>query len=322
MESTEQYTADAGTVTPETQPAAVENVTTTDTETVTPEVQPAAAEVVSAEVEGEVAAEPKKDRHKTLEERAEEIADRKIQQRIAEMEQRKQQEAPAKPDFVPLDDAGKARLNQYVARLYVKERQLQDELAYEPENTVEIVQQIRAIQQQRSNLESEFQTNEAKQAAWQQQQQVLQQQQETNQRIQYDIDIEFDNEMKARGIDAESAAKGRDYLSGLFKTDPALHKKFNDIVTHKTMYQGFSGVSAAVAWGTQHVIDNVGKAAAAERLKREAGKEKTLGGGAGGGGDVNISSFSELLKLPSAEINRFAKEHPQKFQNLKEKHFK
>ena len=60
-----------------------------------------------------------------------------------------------------------------------------------------------------------------------------------------------------------------------------------------------------------------------ENAEYEAAKEKQVGGSA----DTKASSFdsvkswNDLMKLHSKDINRYAKENPKKFTELKKRHF-
>lgn len=327
METAAEYTS-GGADSSQSAPAAEQTTTTTDAGAVTPESQPAAdesgatVETETTEQESaESATEEKKGHNKTLEERAEEIADRKIQQRLAEAEQRRQAENTAQPDFVPIDYNA---YDNYIAKLITAERQIQEELALDPEDPVILVRQLRRVQQERAKLENSFQQNEQKRQAWEQRNQLSVQQQVIFQQTQAEIDRTVAQIPATRGIDPEALEAGRKYISDAFQKDPTLQRRFDEIITHKTMYQGFSGVQAAVDWAIGYAQENMGKAADAARQKRESGKELNPGaaGSTGGGVFSNIQTFNDLMKLPSAQINQFAKQHPQRFENLKTKHFK
>ena len=332
MEPVGEYTG-GGAVSPESTPAAEPTTTTTDTGADSPGTQPAAveggAEVPAADEgettsqEGTEEAQPegeKKSHQKTLEERAEEIADRKIQQRLAEAEQRRREESVSQPDYIPVDQTA---YDNHIAKLIISERNLQDELALEPENPLELVRQIRAIQQERQTLEAQFDANEKKRAAWEARNQQTKEEQARQQRIQTEIDSAIANIPQTHGLTPDVVEAGMRFITDAFAKDVKLEQRFNNIVYHKSMYQGFSGVDAAIEWAVSYAQENMSKAAEAATAKRESGKLLNPAASGGEGGSfANINSFADLMKLPSNKINQFAKEHPQKFSNLKEKHFK
>ena len=329
MESTGEYTG-GGADSPESTPAAETTTIATGTGADSPESQPAAvegdAEVTAAETtsqEGTDEARPegeKKSHQKTLEERAEEIADRKIQQRLAEAEQRRREESASQPDYIPVDQAA---YDNHIAHLIISERNLHDELAMEPDNPTELVRQIRAIQQERQALESQFDANEKRRAAWEARNQQTREEQARQQQIQAEIDSAIKNIPQTHGLTPDVVDAGMRFITDAFAKDAKLEQRFNNIVSHKSMYQGFSGVDAAIEWAVSYAQDNMGKAAEAEKAKRESGKLMNPAAAGGEGGSFSsINSFADLMKLPSSQINQFAKEHPQKFSNLKAKHFK
>lgn len=330
MKSAAEYTSGSA-VNSESTPAAESTTQTTDTSAVSSESQSSAVES-GAEVEAneeettsqegteEAGTEGKKSHQKTLEERAEEIADRKIQQRLAEQEAKRKAEITDRPDFIEINTTA---YDTHIARLIAAERGLQDELALDPDNPVELVRKIRAIQYERQSLETEFQENEKKREAWEARNQQTQKERESQQLIQQDIQKAVVDIPKARGIAPEVVEAGMKFVFESFQKDPLLEKRFDDIVMHKAMYQGFSGPTAAVDWIVTYAQENMGKATQAERYKRENGKLLNPGGAGNSGGSFDgVNSFDDLLKLPSSQVNQFAKEHPQKFQNLKDKHFK
>jgi hypothetical protein len=322
METAETLTG-TGADSPSPLPAAAEGTPLTSEgadSPITPEAAPAITETpAEGEItEGAEIPEEKKGHQKTLEERAEEIADKKIQQRIAEAENRSKVETAAQPDFVPVDYNA---YDNHIAKLIVSERQIQDDLSLDSENPAELVRALRKVQQERNSLETAFTANEQKRQSWEDRNKLSQQEEAYRQQTQADIDRSVAAIPQARGITPEALQAGQKYIAESFQKDPALQKRFNDIISHKTMYQGFSGVDAAVEWAVTYAQENMGKAATASLKAREEGKEKTLGGGEGGD-TGNISTFSDLLKLPSVQVNQFAKEHPQKFEDLKKAHFK
>lgn len=327
METAETYTSGTNADSSQSPAAAPVSAPTTTVEAVTPETTPAAAVDGATETQtntpegAEGATEEKKTHQKTLEERAEEIADRKIQQRIQEAEERRKSEVAATPDYVPVDyDA----YDNHIARLIATERQIQDELTVDPENPAELVRALRKIQQQRQSLEASFAENEKKRQAFEEKNKLTQQEQAAFQQKQMEIGKAVSMMSQSLGLASEVVDAGIKYIDATFATNPSLQQKFNSIVDHKTMYQGFSGPDAAVEWAFNYAKENMGKDAQADRERRETGKE-TNPGAAGQGGSsqfANISTYSDLMKLPSAQINQFAKEHSQKFKNLKDKHFK
>lgn len=310
--SEEITTTGAGTDTPETQPAAVGNVTATDTETVTPEVQPAAAEDVSAEaVEVPVA---EKDHHKTLEERAEEIADRKIQQRIAEM-----QAAQAAPEFGSADQEQQVINN--ILNHRIKMTEIVEEIrlyGVDAPESAELKRQYHAINDWISQAEAVVQTNRQKRTACE----VTAKEQAELKRVQDEIASYANGAFRLRGISKEAQDAGNRILTEEFTKDPTLPAKFEDILKGRRMYQGFSGAGAAVDWAISLAEDIRNKRAEAARNHREEGKEKTIGTTVGGLGVSDVKSYDDLMKMPSKEINAFAKAHPQRFETLKKQKFK
>lgn len=311
---TQTQTAEAG---------ATQEVTTTgaDTqETATAEGQGEGADTTSQEG-AQGATEDRGSHQLTLEERAAQIADRIVQERLAEAEERRRAEAGEKPDFVPIDYAA---YDDHIARLVIRERQLMDDLALDPDDPRAVMQQLRAVQSERMNLEAAFGENEKKREAWQKRQQEANRQTEFNRFVQEDINRTVSNLAKARNVSADMLESGRKHANESLKADPQLQKRFDDIILHRATYHGFSGVDAAVEMLWDRTTETMSKQAEAARAKKEEGKGQVVAGGEGAvsADFANINSFSDLLKLPSPKINEFHRQHPKKYEELKKRHFK
>ena len=83
------------------------------------------------------------------------------------------------------------------------------------------------------------------------------------------------------------------------------------------------GPIRALKWAATYVKENMGKAAEQSKQKREEGKEKTLSGGGDGSTPsfANVTSWGDLMKMHSKQINQFAREHPKKYETLKKQRF-
>lgn len=257
----------------------------------------------------------------TLEERAAQIADKIVQERLAEAEARRRAEAGERPDFVPIDYTA---YDDHVARLVVRERQLMDDLALDPEDPREVMRQLRAVQSERATLESAFAENERKREAWLHRQQEVHRQTEFSRVVQEDINRTVAAMAKSRNISAEMIDAGRRHANEALKADPQLQKRFDDIITHRASYHGFSGVDAAVEMLWDRTTEAMSKQAEAARQKKEHGKGQVVAGGEGAVSAEfsNVHTFSDLLKLPSPKINEFHRLHPKKYEEMKKRHFK
>lgn len=334
METAASYTNGASADNSQSLPAAAESAATQDASAVNSESTQAAESGVTETTEGEStttesaeATEEKKKHNKTLEERLKEVEeksqniDKTVQARLAEAKRLEEQQKAAQPDYVPVDyDA----YDLHIAKLIKAENQIQADLTLDPENPAELVRMLRKVQAERQKLEKSFEANEAKRTEFEAKQQLTQKEQQVFQQKQSDIGAAVAGIAETYGLAPEVVDAGVKYIDATFKGNPALQQKFNAIVDHKSMYQGFSGPQAAVDWAFSYAQENMGKAATANRDKREAGKELNP---AASGSDTTgvfgkVDSFDDLMKLPSAQINQFAKEHPQKFENLKQKRFK
>lgn len=287
-----------------------------DTHTRTAEGEGSESAETTSQEGAEGATEGSKDRgahQKTLEERAAEIADRKIQERIAQFEQERQ---AAQPDYIPLDyDVYDA----HIANLVAQERQFADEitlLEHNDPSRVQMVRELRKIQATRQAMENEFVENEKKRALWEVKQGERARYEATVVQINAGLAQASPVVRDALSISPEAWEAGEKWFVTQRQSNPLLDAEYRERCFTE-------GPIRALKWAATYVKENMGKAAEQSKQKREEGKDKTLSGGGDGAtlSFANVNSWGDLMKMHSKQINQFAKEHPKKYETLKKQRF-
>lgn len=262
----------------------------------------------------ESGAEENKDRgshQKTLEERVRELSEKRVAEaeaRLAKMEAQLKERFEEPPDFVDVDpNAYKNYVNELLERA--------EDLRLEG-NRMEAFE----IEEQVRKIKAAYATNEEKRKAWLERKERAQQQQqqseESNRQMNAAIAEASKLIQKDMKINDEAWASGEKWFMEQRKADPVLDAEYRERCWHE-------GPVRALKWAAGYVQAEMGKAAETAKAKKEAAKEKQVGGSA----DTKASSFdsvkswNDLMKLHSKDINRYAKENPKKFTELKKRHF-
>lgn len=263
--------------------------------------------------------EENKDRgshQKTLEERAAEIAEKKAQEYIERVEkERQEKEAVVKPSFIELDHAA---INRDLNKSYAREQEILNEIALDPDEADQsLTNELRAIRIWRQQVESAISENERKKSEFLQKQQERQQAdafwQARNDEIQETIKIMKETEKVSDEV--EQAIKGK--WSEMVKADPLLQREFDDGIRA-------GNITKTVKWASDMARKALKESAQKTIEQKETGKAKQVGGGSEpeSVNFENVKSWGDLEKLHSRDINRFVREHPKKFAEIKRKRFK
>jgi len=230
---------DAGADSPESQPAVVEGATTTpepeqSADAVSPESQPA---VVEGE-EATVTDEPVK---KTLEERVEELASKKIAEAEARINARLQTETKAPLDFIPDLDFGK--VNEYIRATLdsIEQAQLDGDFV----KALDLQEELR---QTRETIKA----NESRKASHMEREGQRQQSQQQIAAINEQISSASSLVAKEYNIPAEVWKKGEDFFLAERQSKPLIDAQYRE----KVMLQG---PVAAMLWAKDYVDQNMGK---------------------------------------------------------------
>jgi hypothetical protein len=201
--------------------------------------------------------------------------------------------------------------------MIAREEQIRSELAFEPDNAIQLVKEFRSLQGARDTLERQFSDNEQKKKEWEGHQAKQQESDAYIGVINNEINRNAPLVAEELGIAPEAWAVGEKWFMEQRKTNKGLQAEYLERCLRDGPYR-------ALKWAAGVTREGLGKANEAARNKREAGKEATIGAGVGSGGDsfANVHSYGDLMKLPGKEINLFYKNHPKRFTELKAKHFK
>lgn len=259
----------------------------------------------------------KKPHNKTLEERAAEIAERKVQERFTELERQLQEQRRAQtPDYSPPEVEAQVERNIFAHETRL--RDIEEQFRLDPQNLdPSLVQEHRQIKRWVAEAEQALAENQRKRQAAEAEAQHRARNDQIIASINSDIANASPLVREGLGITPEQWQAGEQWFMAQRKASPVLDAEYRERCLR-------DGAVRALNWAAKHVRENMGKAATTAKATREAGKEATFSGGDAGtvAGFENVRSFGDLMKLPSARINEFASKHPQRFQNLKQKHFK
>ncbi len=250
--SDEIVAADAGAVSPESQPAAAESVTATpeptqDAGAVSPESQPAAAE--SGDVKGEDQTTGQEDGapasggqvKKTLEERVQELTSQRIAEVEARLAAKLQPETKTQLDFIPDLDFGK--VNDYIRDVLenIEQAQLDGDFVKALDLQEELRQTRSAIKQ-----------NEERKAAHIEQQGLRQQSEQQIKALNEQIASASMLVAKEHNIPPEVWKKGEEFFLAERNSKPLIDAQYRE----KVMLQG---PVAALLWAKDYVEQNMGK---------------------------------------------------------------
>ena len=117
-------------------------------------------------------------------------------------------------------------------------------------------------------------------------------------------------------IPVESWNAGVNFLKAELSVKPFLQQRFNELVD-----SGRVGEEVKMLY--DYAEANIGKQAQADQQAKIEGKQKMVNqSGTLTVGGQDVKSWNDLMKLPSTEINKFARENPKQFQRIKDTHFK
>lgn len=298
----------------------------TSAEAVTPESQSTEVEGAKEGTETEkeetteeaAAADTEENKHKkTLEERAAEIAERKVKEALERIE--REREEKAKQDVPVPSELDYGKLRRDIAKSHAREKELQEEIAVDPDNVSdEVINELLQIQRWRNAVLKEAEEYEASR------QEALKKKEAEQQYTQYwkvqneRIDETLKVMQQTSNTPDEVIVKGREVWRQMVTADPLLQRQFDEGI--------MSGrLTETVQWAWKLAKERLEKDSAAALQKRNEGKEKQVAGDSGGETanlPANIKTFDQLMKLPSAQINKFAREHPKAFEALKQKQFR
>lgn len=281
----------AGAVTPESQPSAVVSETPSVEAPVTPVETPSSEGTVTPEtpvadqetVEGEEEAAPTGQIKRTLEERVQEMTDK----RVAEVEARltaklsEATQAPAKLDFIP--DLDMSKVNDYIrdTRDQIEQLQLDGEYNKAEELLDELTSTRQAIK-----------ANEQRKAAHMEREGLQHQSQQQVQAINEQIVNASALVAKEHNIPPEVWKAGEDFFLKERQSKPLIDAQYRE----KVMLQG---PVQAMLWAKDYVEKNMGKKESDLIASKEAAKA-TLPQGKTAAGVVNDAGAAQLAALKTA----------------------
>lgn len=294
-------TQDAGAVIPEQSPTAAAGAEeTTSAGTVSPESQPAAVEGVKADAaettikeEGgettteETATSGTEGYKLTLEERVAQLAERKAEEKIAELDRKRQElEAASKPQFAEIDYNA---VNRDMNKSYAREQEILNEISLDPEQVdPALTQELRRIRIWRQQVENAIERNEKAKADFLAKQQEQQRYDAfwkvQNSKIQDTMKVLQDQEK----VPDDVVAAGRSKWQQMCKDNPMLDRRFNEGI-HANR------VTEMVQWAWELVKQEMGKKEQELINQKEAAKE-SLPPGKTATGDMPVNLELQRLK--------------------------
>lgn len=166
-------------------------------------------------------------------------------------------------------------------------------------------------QRQLQKLYDQIEENEKAKNTWKQQQAEKQAQQETTKQINSAIAQAADLVRSAMSVSEDDWKLGEQWFLEQRKVDALLDTQYREMVYNQ-------GPTHALKWAYDYVTKNMGQQAKQEKVKREEGKKKVVGGNTTGvaTNEKLPKTFDEMMKLPSAEIERLEKKNPKLFNKL------
>lgn len=273
-----EETTSAGTVSSESQPAAVEGATE-DTGKATEEGgETTTQETATGGTEGYKL---------TLEERVAQLAERKAEEKIAELERKRQElEAAAKPPYAELDYAA---INRDFNKSYAREQEILNEISLDPEQVdPALTQELRQIRIWRQQVENEIASNEKAKADFIAKQQEKQRH-DTFWKAQ---DVKIQDTMKVlqgqEKVPDDVVSAGRSKWQQMCKDDPLLQRRFDEGIYANR-------VTETVQWAWELVKAEMGKKEQELIKQKEAAKEN-LPPGKTATGDMPVNLELQKLK--------------------------
>lgn len=318
--SEESISTGAEAVTPAAESGSAEVTTETgaDTQTVTAEGQGEVEtengqESTDGATEGETQADKDRGAHqKTLEERAAEIAEKKFQELEARLQERMKAQTP---DFDPPEVEAMVQSNIVAATVRMRAIESEMEISsgdIDPALTQEYWQIKRWI----AAAENALNENQKKRGEWEKKQKESSQQSAIIARVNAEIVEASPLVAQGLNISPEAWATGEKWFIEQRRANPLLDAEYRERCIRDGAFRGLK-------WAAEYVQREMGKKAEAAKQQKESGKDKAIGGDAETAQSfASVKNWADLMKLPSKDINRFAKEHPKRFADMKAKHFK
>lgn len=307
--------ADAVTPAAELGSAEVTTDTGAETQTVTAEGQGEVEETTSQE--GDIATggeeNPDKGAHqKTLEQRAEEIAERKIR----EFEQKLQAQMERKaPDFDPPE--AEAMVQKNIVAATVRMRSIESELELSGDDAdPALIQEHWRLKRWIAQAETALDENQRRRMAWEEREAGTAKMQAQIAAVNAQIVEASPIVAQGLGISKESWDAGEKWFIEQRKANPMLDAEYRERCLREGAVRG-------LRWAAEYVQKEMGKKSEAARQQKEEGKDKSIGGSSDTVQDfANVKNWTDLMKLPSKDINRFSKDHPKRFAEIKRRHFR
>lgn len=217
------------------------------------------------------------------------------EQKIRQLEQNFQQQKA--PDFIEITPQVRAQLNQTMAIL--DQARVEAELDGDYLRAVQIREKVEEI------VRSFKENDRLKQIAIQKQQQQTQ-----SSRMVSAVNERAEFFRASNNIPADQWQAVSSWFTSQCQSDPVLGTAFREAAE-------FQGPMAAVQFAARYVNENYTKQAEAAKIQKEQAKATTPGGASSGGVDSTISTWDQLMKLPSAKINEFQRNNPKAFTELR-----
>lgn len=222
-----------------------------------------------------------------------------FEQRTAQLEQ--QFQAVQTPDYVEITPQVRQQINATLAQL--EQSRVEAELDGDYLKATDFFNQ-------RDEIIRGLRVNEQRREAALQKQQLGAKEQQ----IQQAINERAEFFRQVNNIPPEQWQAANSYFLNLCNENPVVLRQFKEIAE-------YNGPMAAVDFAVRCVQEGMQETGASTQAKVEA-KQNLVGGTSANSSDVVISTWDDLMKLPSAQINKFAASNPKGFEKLKNQRFK
>ena len=286
------------------------------TEPVVTTSEPALEEVpVSETAEGEVTAEgeevedsepqvPKGPQKLTAQERIQQEIERRkelenkftaTEQRLKQLESQFQQQKA--PDYVEITPQVQQQINNAIMDL--EQQRAEAELDGDYLRAMSFRKQVDEI------IQGIEENNKRKQIA-----DTQRQQQQLSQKMVDSINERAEFYRHVNNIPTDQWSQASNWFTAHCETNPIIGTQFREIAERQ-------GPMAAVQYAAWYTGENMTKKAEAAKAQKEQAKQTLPGGASYTGTEITVTTWDELMALPSEQINRFQKTNPAAFTKLR-----
>lgn len=259
----------------------------------------------SEEVEGSDPQVPKGPQKLTAQERIQQEIERRkeleskftaTEQRLKQLESQFQQQKA--PEYVEITPQVQQQINSAIMDL--EQKRVEAELDGDYLKAMSFRKQVDEIIQG-------VEENNKRKAAYDAQMQ----QQQLSQKMVDSINERAEFYRQVNNIPSDQWNQASNWFTSHCETNPIIGTQFREIAERQ-------GPMAAVQFAAWYTGENMTKKAEAAKAQKEQAKQALPSGASYTGGEITVTTWDELMNLPSEQINRFQKSNPTAFTKLRD----